>query len=90
MQDELDPRRARRRGARPVRRQRGRELVRTNAVSRASVDDALSAEGEAKAAVEARQAALAAAKSEIATVQVEIDRNAREVAVAAWSGILEP
>ncbi len=57
------------------RSQRNQELVRTNAVSRASVDDALSAEGEAKAAVEARQAALAAAKINLdyTTVTAPID-----------------
>lgn len=57
------------------RSQRNQELVRTNAVSRASVDDALSAEGEAKAAVEARQAALAAAKINLdyTTVKAPID-----------------
>ena len=57
------------------RSQRNQELVRTNAVSRASVDDAVSAEGEAKAAVEARQAALAAAKINLdyTTVKAPID-----------------
>ncbi|HEX2529798.1 MAG TPA: efflux RND transporter periplasmic adaptor subunit [Geminicoccus sp.] len=44
------------------RERRNEELVRTNAVSRAAYDDAVSAMGEASAAVEARKAALASAK----------------------------
>lgn len=57
------------------RARRNQELVRTNAVSRASFDDAVAAEGEAKAAVEARQAALAAAKINVdyTTVTAPID-----------------
>lgn len=41
---------------------RNEELVRTNAVSRASYDDAVAALGEANAAIQARKAALASAK----------------------------
>lgn len=44
------------------RARRNEELIRTNAVSRAAYDDAVAALGEASAAVEARKAALAAAK----------------------------
>jgi membrane fusion protein (multidrug efflux system) len=54
---------------------RNEELVRTNAVSRAAYDDAISALGEASAAVEARKAALASAKINVdyTTVTAPID-----------------